>query len=121
MVDYNALKTKFPVKNPAKRRRVAAIKEIAREYERKRAELGSGAPLMKKGIVFYAVVIIGLLMLGGMVLSVCGKGGRATVERKPLQAQKSMRRRLRASRCSSARGARRRATGSIRLPASRSQ
>lgn len=90
MVDYNALKKKFPVKNPAKRRRVAAIKEIAREYERKRAELGSGAPLMKKGIVFYGVVVIGLLIVGSLVLSATGRGGRAAIPLKDLQARKSV-------------------------------
>ena len=78
MVDYNELRKKFPVKNPARKRKTAAIKAIAREYERKKAELeGLGAPVMKKGIVFYAVVIIGLLMLGGLVLSATGRGGRA--------------------------------------------
>ena len=93
MVDYNELRKKFQPKKPVAGRKSnkAAIKAIAREYEMKKAALTGGAPVMKKGIVFYAVVIIGLLMLGGMVLSVCGKGGRATVERKPLQAQKSMR------------------------------
>ena len=93
MVDYNELRKKFQPKKPGtgKKSNKAAIKAIAREYEMKKAALTGGAPEMKKGIVFYAVVIIGLLMLGGMVLSVCGKGGRATVERKPLQAQKSMR------------------------------
>ena len=93
MVDYNELRKKFQPKKPVAGRKSnkAAIKAIAREYEMKKAALTGGAPVMKKGIVFYAVVIIGLLMLGGMVLSVCGKGGRAAIPRKPLQAQKSMR------------------------------
>ena len=93
MVDYNELRKRFQPKKPVKGRvsNKAAVKAIAREYELKKAELTGGAPVMKKGIVFYAVVIIGLLMVGGMVLSVCGKGGRAAIPRKPLQAQKSMR------------------------------
>jgi len=93
MVDYNEMRKKFRPKKgtPERKSSRAAIKAIAREYEMKKAELTSGAPEMKKGFVFYTVVIIGLLLLGGMVLSVCGKGGRAAIPRKPLQAQKSMR------------------------------
>lgn len=93
MVDYNELRKKFKPRKPVAKRTAtkAAVKAIAREYEMKKAALTGGAPVMKKGIVFYAVVIIGLLMLGGMVLSVCGKGGRAAIPLKPLQAQKSMR------------------------------
>ena len=90
MVDYNALRKKFPARDPAKRRRNAAIKEIAREYERKRAALGSGAPLMKKGIVFYGVVVIGLLIVGSLVLSATGRGGRAKIPLKDLQARTSV-------------------------------
>ena len=92
MVDYNELRKKFQPKKPVKGRKSskAAIRAIAREYEQKKAELTGGAPVVRKGFVFYAVVIIGLMMLGGMVLSVCGKGGRAAIPRKPLQARKSM-------------------------------
>ena len=96
MVDYNELRRKFHPKKPlpggeAKRKATkAAVKAIAREYELKRAALTGGAPVVKKGVVFYGVVIIGLLLLGSLVLSVCGKGGRAAIPRKPLQAQKSM-------------------------------
>ena len=91
MVDYNELRKKFPAKNPARKKKQAAIKAIAREYERKKAELeGVHAPVMKKGIVFYAVVVIGLLMLGGLVLSATGRGGRATISKAQLQAQKSV-------------------------------
>lgn len=97
MVDYNELRKKFrPKKETAEqaaRRRTtrAAVKAIAREYEMKKAALEGGAPVLKKGVGFYAVVVIGLLIVGSMVLSVCGKGGRAPIPRKPLQAQKSMR------------------------------
>ena len=37
MVDYSALRKKFPVKDPKRRKKLAAIKAIAREYEAKRA------------------------------------------------------------------------------------
>jgi general secretion pathway protein G len=92
MIDYNAMRKKFPVKKGMSKRKSskAAVKAIAREYEMKKARLTGGAPVLKKGFVFYTVVIIGLLMLGGMVLSVCGKGGRTPIPLKPMQARKSM-------------------------------
>lgn len=91
MVDYNELRKKFPPKDPSKTKRAAAIKAIAREYERKRAELGlKSPPVMKKGIVFYAVVVIGLLMLGALVLSATGRGGRKWNSRADIQARKSV-------------------------------
>ena len=92
MTDYNELRKKFPAKKPVPRSKAAraAIKSIAREYEMKKAALTGGAPVMKKGFVFYAVVVIGLLLVGSMVLSVCGKGGRTPIPLKPMQARKSM-------------------------------
>lgn len=92
MIDYKELRRKFPEKrqNAMRKSSKAAIKAIAREYEMKKAELTGAAPVMKKGIVFYAVVIIGLLIVGSMVLSVCGKGGRTPIPLKPMQARKSM-------------------------------
>ena len=93
MVDYNELRKKFPSNSPMHRKSSrAAVKAIAREYEMKKAELqGSGAPTMKRGPVFYLMVIIGLMIIGTMVLS---RGdlsfGRKRIERKPLQARKAM-------------------------------
>ena len=70
----------------------AAVKAIAREYELKKAELqGSGAPTIKRGPVFYLVLIGILAIVGGAVLS---RGdlsfGKKRIERKPLQARKAM-------------------------------
>ncbi len=92
MVDYANLRKKFPTKDPQRRKRAAAIKAIAREYEAKKAELAAGmrAPAMKKGIAFYAAVFIGLLMLGGLVLSAAGKGGRARIDKAQLDVRKSV-------------------------------
>ena len=91
MVDFNEMRKKFPAKDPSKKRRSAAIKAIAREYEMKKAELnGLKAPAMKRGIVFYAVVIIGLLMLSASILSVAGKGGRKFMPRALMDARKSV-------------------------------
>ena len=78
MTDYNSLRKKFPIKkdDAAKRRKKAsAIKSIHREYERKRAEIvRGGAPVMKKGMKFYAIVIIGMVMLGSMIIAKMGPG-----------------------------------------------
>ncbi len=89
-VDYAALRKKFPVKDPKKKKKVAAIKAIKREYAAKRAALGSGIPTLKKGIAFYAVIVIGLAMLGSLVLSVCGKGGPKAISRAQIQVKKSI-------------------------------
>ena len=90
MVDYNKLRKKFPNKDPKKSGNKAAIKAIAREYELKRAALQGKAPVFRKGVVFYAVVIIGLMIVGSLVLSVAGKGGRARNDVNQLNARKSM-------------------------------
>ena len=90
MVDYNALKKKFPTKDPQKKKKVAAIKAIKREYAAKRAALGGGAPNLKKGVVFYAVVILGLMILGSLILSVAGKGGPKEISRAQILVRKSI-------------------------------
>ena len=103
MADYNELRRKFPPKKsvwdpstaPMHRRSSrAAVKAVAREYEMKRAELqGAGAPTLRRGPLFYFLVVLGLLAVGGLVLS-ASKGelglGRRRIERKALQARKSM-------------------------------
>ena len=103
MVDLNELKRKFPAKRwaddadkaPLHRKSTkAAVKAIAREYERKRAELTGGAPTLRRGPVFYGAVVLVLVLVGGLVLSASRNGiglGKARIERKPLQAQKAMR------------------------------
>ena len=103
MVDLNELKRKFPAKRRAddadkaplhRKSTKAAVKAIAREYERKRAELTGGAPTLRRGPVFYGAVVFVLVLVGGLVLSASRNGiglGKARIERKPLQAQKAMR------------------------------
>ena len=49
MVDYNALRKKFPTKDTKKRKRAAAIRAIAREYEMKRAALGGALHFVQIG------------------------------------------------------------------------
>ena len=90
MVDYNALRKKFPNKDPNKSKRSAAIKAIAREYELKRAELGLKAPIVKRGFAFYGVILIGLLILGASVLTVSSKGGRPIASKADINARASV-------------------------------
>ena len=99
MVDYNELRRKFRPKQTdgKKPSGKAAARAIAREYELKRAELGIGAPagLMRKGPLFYGMVLLVLAVVGAMVISAIGRGGigfgKKRIERKPLQAAQSMR------------------------------
>lgn len=74
MVDYTSLRKKFPAKDPeAQARRAktqAAVKRIAREFDRKRAELNLRETSMKRPLVYYLFIIVILLVLGGSLLSV---------------------------------------------------
>ena len=91
MVDFNEMRKKFPPKDPGKKKRNAAIKRIAQEYEMKKAELGGvKAPALKKGIVFYVVVIMGMLMVASLILSVAGKGGKRFASKQEQDVQKSL-------------------------------
>ena len=103
MVDANELRKKFPAKKPAvdaaggpmhRKSTKAAVKAIAREYEMKKAELaGAGAPAFRRGPLFYGLVVLLLVVVGSLVLSALKGGvgfGKERIERKPLQARKSM-------------------------------
>ncbi len=91
MVDYHALRKKFPTKDAQRRKKNLAIKAITREYEQKKAELGGmKAPHLKKGLLFYGIIIIGLTLLGSMVLTATGKGGRAHMSKAQIQVRKSI-------------------------------
>ena len=92
-IDKEAMRRKFPARRQGVKRghgSKAAIEAIRRDYEAKRAELGAKAPVFKRGIAFYGVLVIGLMLVGGLVLSVAGKGGKAQVSKAQIQARKSM-------------------------------
>ena len=80
----------------SKRERNRRIRQIAREYEAKRRALGLKAPALKKGPVFYLVVLIGFLLLGSSLIQMSGKadaiglGGRKVRDGRPVKAQKSV-------------------------------
>ena len=82
MVDYASLRKKFPVKDPARRKKAAAMRAIAREYEAKRAELGAAPPGARRGFPYYMTVVIGMLLLGGLVGTAIFKRGGIDVARK---------------------------------------
>ena len=101
MVDCNELRKKFQPKKPVadggkdpmhRKSSKAAVKAIAREYAMKKAELqGSGAPLIKRGPVFYLAIVAVLAIVGGLVLSQGDLSlGKKRIERKPLMARKAM-------------------------------
>ena len=67
------------------------LREIAREYEAKRREMGLKAPVISRGPVFYLVIVIGLALLGGAVLQATGRGGgRRMGDAKLLHARQSV-------------------------------
>ncbi|MCQ2390676.1 MAG: type II secretion system protein GspG [Kiritimatiellae bacterium] len=80
----------------SKRERNRRIRQIAREYEAKKRALGLKAPALKKGPVFYLVVLIGFLLLGSSLIQMSGKadaiglGGRKVRDGRPVKARKSV-------------------------------
>jgi len=82
--------------NLSKRERDRKIKQIYRDMEAKKRELGLRAPTLKKGPVFYMVVLIGMALLGGALIQMSGKadaiglGGRKLRDGRPVMAQKSV-------------------------------
>lgn len=71
--------------------RAARKKAIAREYELKRRELGLGAPMMKRGIGFYLLLLGGMVIISAFVLKQAGfVEKRTAVNTKMLFAQRSV-------------------------------
>lgn len=98
MVDYSELRKKFRAKNPKlgekRRKKNLAIKNIAREYERKRAELSGGPPVFTKGPAFYVLIVLLLVVIGSIVVPGIMSGsltmGKKRIERNQLNARKAM-------------------------------
>ena len=93
MVDYNELRRKFKAKNPPKK--VKAVRErIQREYELKKAELTGGAPEISRGPLFYGMLLLLMVVIGSLIVPKLMSGGislgKQRIERKALQARKSM-------------------------------
>lgn len=62
-------------KTLSKRERERKIKQIYREMEAKKRELGLKAPAIRRGPIFYVVVMFVLLIVGGALIQAAGKGG----------------------------------------------
>lgn len=74
-----------------KEERKRKIKAIYREMEAKKSELGLQAPKIKRGPVFYLVVLMGLALIGGLIVQATGKGGGKNMQDgKTVTAQKSV-------------------------------
>lgn len=96
MVDYMTLKKKFKAKKPlpSKKTTKAAIRAINLEYELKRAELGAGAPVFRRGPVFYMLVIAVMVLVGSLVVPSLLRGtvtlGKRRIDRAELLARKAI-------------------------------
>ena len=95
MVDYGELRKKFKAKRPVGvKSSKAAIRAIAREYELKRAELEGGAPVFRRGPLFYSFAILLMVVVGALVVPRILNGtltlGKKRIERSDLQARKAM-------------------------------
>ena len=96
MVDYSELKKKFRPKKPIAKGKSskAAVRAIALEYERKKAELADNSAFMRKGPLFYGMVILVLVVVGALVVPQLMRGGitlgKKRIERNDLQARKAM-------------------------------
>jgi len=99
-IDIINLKKKFPTKiNPGrggkpKKSSKAAVEAIRREYELKKAEMAGNVPLLKRGPLFYGMIVLLLIVIGSLVVPQLMNGGitlgKARIERSALQAQKAM-------------------------------
>lgn len=70
------MSTVIPSKSPlSKQERNRKIKAIYREMETKKRELGLKAPVFKRGPVFYLVVLMVFVLIGGVIIQAAGKGG----------------------------------------------
>ena len=64
-----------PKKPLTKQERARKIKQIYRDMEAQKRALGLKAPAIKRGPVFYFVVLMAMVMVGGALIQAAGKGG----------------------------------------------
>ena len=68
--------TKPAAKKPlSKQERKRKIKQIYRDIEAQKRALGLKAPAIKRGPVFYFVVLMAMAMIGGALIQAAGRGG----------------------------------------------
>lgn len=97
MVDYGEMRRRFrPVDGKRQESRAktqAAVKKIAREYERKRAELGLDRPQMKRGPLYYAILVCVMVFIAAAFIGVQSGAiplGKKRVSKAAIQARQSM-------------------------------
>ena len=72
-------------------KRALKKKAIAREFERKRRELGLNAPTVKRGLGFYLILMVGMALIASLVFKQAGMvEKRKSVNTKQLFAQRSV-------------------------------
>lgn len=65
-----------PKKKPlSKQERARKIKQIYRDMEAQKRELGLKAPAIRRGPVFYFAVLMAMAMVGGALIQAAGRGG----------------------------------------------
>ena len=68
--------TKPAAKKPlSKQERKRKLKQIYRDIEAQKRALGLKAPAIKRGPVFYFVVLMAMAMIGGALIQAAGRGG----------------------------------------------
>ncbi len=81
-----------PPKKPlSKQERKRKIKQIYRDMEAQKREIGLRAPVIRRGPIFYFVVLLGLAMIGGAIFQAADKsGGKKMRDGRIVQAERSV-------------------------------
>ena len=97
MVDYLEMQKKFRPKNSDKQesraRTKAAIKNIAREYEKKRIALGLNKEPFKRGPLYYAIIICVMIFIAALFIGVqmgVVPVGKKRISKADIQVRKSI-------------------------------
>lgn len=97
MVNLNEMRRRFKPKDPKRgeeRAKVqAAVKRIAREYEQKRASLGLDKPPLKRGPLYYAIIICVMIFIAGLFICVMSGAvpmGKKRISKADIQVRKSI-------------------------------
>jgi len=80
-----------PKKPLSKQERKRKIRQIYRDMEAQKREIGLRAPVIRRGPIFYFVVLLGLAMIGGAIFQAADKsGGKKMRDGRIVQAERSV-------------------------------
>ena len=80
-----------PKKSLSKQERKRKIKQIYRDMEAQKREICLRAPVIRRGPIFYFVVLLGLAMIGGAIFQAADKsGGKKMRDGRIVQAERSV-------------------------------